>query len=198
VGIALRRYKDTRFVQIVYLEGAPEKVASTRSILPDAAYSDWPGAVRAIAAAIKTRPAAPIVPDIMQGYSGTPLAKKLAIKAGTAVALLGAPEGFERKLGSLPEGVTIRRQAKAPAKIVLLFAKSNADLERRFALGTARLADGGGLWIVWPKKTSALASDISETSVRAFGLSAGFVDYKICAIDETWSGLLFARRRAKA
>lgn len=197
IAIALRQYKSTRLVPIVFLEGDPEKVAATRAMLPDALYSDWQGAAKALTAAMENSPPSPVIPGTMQGYSGTPLVKKLNIKAGSIVALLGAPGDFEGTLGTLPEGARLRRQTKGGANIVLLFAKSIAELERRFEGAVAMLAEGGGLWIVWPKKTSALARDLSETVVRAYGLDRGLVDYKICAVDETWSGLLFAKRRKR-
>ncbi|UCF69543.1 MAG: DUF3052 domain-containing protein [Acidobacteriota bacterium] len=133
----------------------------------------------------------------MAGYSGTPLPKKLGIKPDSTVALLGAPRDFERTLGMLPEGVKLRRQARGRAERVLLFVSARAELARRFPAAVRAMADGGGLWIVWPKKSSGVSTDLSQTEVRGYGLARGLVDYKICAIDETWSGLLFARRSAK-
>jgi hypothetical protein len=121
--------------------------------------------------------------------------KKLDIRAGSTVALVAAPDAFERLLTGLPEGVRLMRDGRAVARTVLLFAHSRAELQRRFPAAARRVEEGGGLWVVWPKKTSALAADLGEAGVRAFGLDAGWVDYKVCAVDETWSGLLFARRR---
>ncbi len=112
--------------------------------------------------------------------------------------LLGAPAGFEHTLGDLPDGVLIRRQARGKADVILLFSKSYAELNRRFSSAVRILADGGRLWIVWPKKDSGIASDLSLNAVRSFGLDAEFVDYKISAIYDTWSGLCFARRRQHA
>jgi hypothetical protein len=131
----------------------------------------------------------------MAGYSGTPLPKKLGIRAGAAVALIDAPEGFAATLGELPEGVTLRRAARGPAQVVVLFARSRAGLGRRFPAAARATADPGALWLAWPKKASGLQSDLGEIEVRAFGLAAGWVDYKICAVDATWSGLCFSRRR---
>jgi hypothetical protein len=136
----------------------------------------------------------PIVRGAMDGYSGTPLPRKLGIKAGYRVALWGAPQGFETTLGGLPDGV--RLVPRGPAKVILLFVGSQADLARRFGPAGSALDEGGALWVVWPKKTSPLAGDLGQKEVRAFGLAAGFVDYKICAVDATWSGLCFARRRS--
>jgi hypothetical protein len=130
----------------------------------------------------------------MAGYSGTPLAKKLGIKAGSQVRLAGAPAGFEELVGDLPQGAHMLRQDAAAASLTLLFVRSARALEA----GLARVlpAAGGGLWILWPKKGSALASDVSEREVRAAGLAAGLVDFKVCAVDQTWSGLRFSRARA--
>jgi hypothetical protein len=106
--------------------------------------------------------------------------------------MVGAPRGFAGKL----EQVRIESDARKPANILLLFVKSKQDLEQHFYAATDRVAKGGGLWIVWPKKTSTLASDLTQQVVRDYGMSRQFVDHKICALDETWSGLLFRRRAA--
>ncbi|MBI2956317.1 MAG: DUF3052 family protein [Acidobacteria bacterium] len=131
----------------------------------------------------------------MQGYSATPLPKKLGIRAGSVVALLGAPAGFERRLGTLPENIRLVSRLGSAADLILLFARSRAELERRFGSARRALAEGGGIWIAWPKQASGVSTDLTQNEVRAFGLRAGLVDYKVCAIDPTWSGLLFARRR---
>jgi hypothetical protein len=197
LGIAFRQHKSTRLVPIVFIEGDPEKVAATKTVMPDALYSNWPHAAETLKAAILNPPSAPVIPGTMEGYAGTPLAKKLTIKAGSAVTLLGAPDGFEQKLRALPEAVRLRRNGKGKADLVLLFARSHAELKRRFKAAVTILAERGGLWIVWPKKASPLAGDLNTLVVRAFGLDSGLVDYKICAVDETWSGLLFTRRQKK-
>lgn len=131
------------------------------------------------------------------GYSGTPLPKKLGIKAGSRVALIGAPVGFERTLGPLPDEATVRRSARGIAQVVLLFAPSARDLARRFPGAARAMGQPGALWVAWPKKASGVVTDLAEGQVRDFGLAAGLVDYKIAAIDATWSGLCFARRKAK-
>jgi len=133
----------------------------------------------------------------MADYSGTPLPKKLGIKSGSVVALLGAPEGFEKTLGALPDDVQLKNRAQGLSTVTLLFTKSRAVLERRFPAAARTLEEGGRLWILWPKKASGVASDLNQNEVRAFGLAQSFVDFKISAIDETWSGLCFTQRRAK-
>lgn len=136
-----------------------------------------------------------VAPRVPAGYSGTPLPKKLGIKAGQTVLLLGAPDGFESTLGSLPEDVRLVSRSARPVELVILFAKSRADLAKCFPASVKAMAEGGGLWISWPKKASGVLTDLTENDVRGTGLKSGLVDYKICAIDETWSGLKFARRR---
>jgi hypothetical protein len=132
----------------------------------------------------------------MAGYSGTPLAKKLGIKEGASVALLTAPEDFERTLGELPPGAGVRRdlRGRAPLDVVLLFTIARTDLEARFGKARDRIAKNGSLWVAWPKKSSRVSTDLTENVVRAIGLDAGLVDNKVCAIDETWSGLRFVWR----
>lgn len=130
------------------------------------------------------------------GYSGTPLPRKLGIRPGSWVALLGAPAGFETALHPLPEGATTRRGSRLGANVIVLFAATRRDLARRFPAAARALGEPGALWIAWPKKASGVPSDLDENAVRDFGLTAGFVDYKVAAIDATWSGLCFARRRA--
>ncbi len=129
------------------------------------------------------------------GYSGTPLAKKLGIKPESVVALLGAPSGFERTLDGLPAGVRFTARAAGTPDLVVWFATARRQLDSRMGDVAKLITDGKGLWVAWPKKTSGVVSDLSEDVVRDAGLSQGLVDYKVCAIDQTWSGLKFARRK---
>jgi hypothetical protein len=195
IGIWIRRRKATRKVPIVFVGGERDKVARTRRLLPDACYTEW-GRVRgAIRDALEQPTKAPVVPAMLDGYSGTPLPKKLGIKPGSVVALLGAPTGFEKTLGSLPEGAKLKRQARGRADLVMLFVKSRADLNRRLPVAKRIMAEGGSVWIAWPKQASGVATDVTQNDVRKKGLGSGLVDYKIAAIDATWSGLRFAPRR---
>jgi CheY-like chemotaxis protein len=197
LATALRQIKATRAVPLVIIEGDPEKTARLKAALPDATYTPWRGVRGAVQRAARRPPANPVVPGTMAGYSGTPLPKKLGIKAGSLVSLLGAPTGFEKTLGTLPEEARLRRGVGKAANVVLLFVKSRADLEKRFATAAGAMGEPGALWIVWPKKASGAATDLGGNEVRAFGLAAGLVDYKIAAIDATWSGLCFTRRKSK-
>ena len=131
----------------------------------------------------------------MAGYSGTPLPKKLGLKEGHTLLLDGAPDGFDATLGELPSGVVHVGGADGAVDVIVAFTKARADLERRFAALKAALAFDGGLWIGWPKRASGVTTDVTEDVVRAIGLAHGLVDNKVCAIDETWSGLRFVYRR---
>ncbi|MFC1572535.1 hypothetical protein ACFL6M_02945 [Candidatus Eisenbacteria bacterium] len=197
VAVWLRQQKATRGIPIVFITGDSEKTEGVRKLLPDAIYTDWPRIRSALGTAMRGSPKSPVVPGTMQGYSGTPLVKKLGIREGTTLALLGAPSSFERLLKGLPGDVTIRKQARGNAAVIILFVNSRAVLERRFPTAAKMLAPGGKFWIAWPKKASGVCSDLTQATVRAFGLSSGFVDYKISAVDETWSALCFARRGSR-
>jgi hypothetical protein len=134
---------------------------------------------------------------VTAGYSGTPLPKKLGIKEGSRVALLNGPDGFLKTLGSLPARVTVRDKAGAEADVIVLFATKFSKLKNEFVKAMKMMpADGGMLWIAWPKKAAKMDTDLDENFIRDYGLSLGVVDTKVCAIDETWSGLRFNRRRA--
>ena len=128
------------------------------------------------------------------GYSGTPLPKKLGIREGNGVLLVNAPPRFERKLEPLPEGASFVEDA-ASARVAVLFITSQAELVRDFRSIAKALPEKSALWIAWPKKASGVKTDLNENVVREVGLDLGWVDYKVCAIDETWSGLCFAKRR---
>lgn len=196
LAIWLRGRKATRLVPIVFVGGDPEKVAGVRKVLPDALFTEWRRIRSAIRDAIRNPPADPVRPGLMAGYSGTPLPKKLGIKGRSVVALLGAPDDFEETLGALPEKVRLRHRASGQSDLVLLFTKRQKELERRFPVAVRTMAEGGSLWIAWPKQASGVATDLTQNKVRAYGLANGLVDFKICAIDETWSGLRFARRKS--
>jgi hypothetical protein len=126
------------------------------------------------------------------GYSGTPLPRKLGIKEGHRVLLAGAPSGFD--LGPLPGVEVHRRAGAAPYHVILAFTADRRTLDRRFLALFEHLTRNGGLWVAWPKRSSGVATDLDENIVRDVGLAAGLVDNKVCAIDETWSGLRFVIR----
>jgi hypothetical protein len=130
----------------------------------------------------------------MAGYSGTPLAKKLGIKEGSRIALINAPKDFQSTLEQLPDGVEFVKRPAKPLDIILFFILTERALARDFAKLAARLTANGMIWIAWPKKSSGVSTDLSFERVQRIGLEAGLVDVKICAIDDTWSGLKFVYR----
>lgn len=125
----------------------------------------------------------------MAGYSGTPLAKKLGIKEGHRVAFPSAPDGFRDLLGELPDGVSVKARAGGPLDVIVFFTRRRAELERRLPALRRALDPAGGLWIAWPKGSSGVPTDMSEDVARDLGYANKLVDNKVCAIDETWSGL---------
>jgi len=125
----------------------------------------------------------------MAGYSGTPLATKLGIKDGHRVAFPSAPDGFSELLGDLPDGITVSSRASGPLDVIVFFTKSRAELERRLPALRRAMDPAAGLWIAWPKRASGVETDMTEDVARELGYANRLVDNKVCAIDETWSGL---------
>lgn len=128
------------------------------------------------------------------GYSGTPLPRKLGIKEGHKVAVLDAPSGFVLEL---PTGATLQRglTGKAALDVIVAFVTRKKDLAARIAGCRPRMQPAAGLWIAWPKKSSGMASEVTEDTVRELALPTGLVDNKVCAIDDTWSGLRLVIRK---
>ncbi|MEZ4454509.1 MAG: hypothetical protein R3B09_33970 [Nannocystaceae bacterium] len=130
----------------------------------------------------------------MVGYSGTPLPRKLGLKAGHRLLLSDAPAGFLEALGELPEGVEVLDKPRASCDVIVAFFRDEDPLARRFSSLASRLRPAGGLWIAWPKKAAKVTTTLDEGVVRRIGLAEGLVDNKVCAIDEVWSGLRFVVR----
>jgi hypothetical protein len=125
----------------------------------------------------------------MAGYSGTPLPRKLGIKPGHTLALVEAPDGFGAILGELPEGVRVAGGLAAAFDVAVIFVGRVAELEKRLTSARKKMRQDGAVWIAWPKRASGVATDVTEDRVREAALAIGLVDNKVCAIDETWSGL---------
>ena len=193
VGVAVRRSKTGRRVPIVFAGGAPEKVARTRELLPDAFYASWNEIGDVLQRAIASPPRDPVVPASgLAAYASTPLPQKLGIREGSVVALVGAPDGFE--IACLPEGAVVRRGRRSRRDLTIAFVRSPSEAQRRWGkLAADPKVDD--VWIVWAKKASPLYSGVTQANVRGLGMARGFVDFKVAAIDETWSGLRFKRRR---
>jgi hypothetical protein len=124
--------------------------------------------------------------------SNTPLPRKLGVEPGMRVALIGGPDGLAERL----DGARVSHALRGSFELIVFFATSRRSLEGRLpALLRAREADGR-LWLAWPRRSSGIASDLDDVVVRQIGLGTGLVDNKVCAIDETWSGLRFVARRS--
>jgi hypothetical protein len=131
----------------------------------------------------------------MAGYSGTPLPQKLGIKPGLNVVTINAPTNYCRLLGTIPENVTLSDRLKADSSFVHVFIKKRSELQKTLSLLRKKIAHTGTVWVSWPKKSSGVPVDVTEDVIRAVALPLGFVDVKVCAIDETWSGLKLMVRK---
>src|SRR5450759_4887893 len=196
VAVLLRQSRTTRHVALVFAGGPPAKVALIRQRLPDATYAEWEIIAGAIQSALRKRVANPAVPPRLEGYVASTLSKKLGIKPGRSVALVNAPGSFDEILQPLDER-QLRTGLRRTSDIILMFLKSQEQMEVQLPKAVSALAEGGALWIVYPKKTSGARSDLTQNGIREFGMALGLVDYKICAVDATWTGLCFARRRSR-
>lgn len=133
----------------------------------------------------------------MAGYSGTPLAGKLGFTTGMRVLTIAAPPEYRAWLTGLPPGVRLVTSSRTPPSVVHLFATRRADLARRLAALRKDLVSDGFVWVSWPKKASKVATDITEDVIRQVALPLGFVDIKVCAVSEVWSGLKLVIRRSE-
>jgi len=129
------------------------------------------------------------------GYSGTPLSRKLGIKAGLRVSTPGAPPNYRKLLAPLPEGVEFQARVTKTTDVVHFFTASKAELAKNLVAWLKVLGPDAVIWVSWPKKTSKVATDITEDTIRAVALPMGLVDIKVCAVDETWSGLKLVLRK---
>ncbi|HQO25829.1 MAG TPA: hypothetical protein PLU41_08335 [Acidobacteriota bacterium] len=195
LALLVRQRRATARLPIVMVGGAPEKIAPIQAVLPDAVYSTWDELPNTLPGAMS---AAPLDPpsgrpkSAFAAYAGRPLAAKLGIKTGMTVGLADAPPGFAATLGVLPAGVCLR-DGIDDCNLGIAFFLRAAELERRLP-GILAAAGDAPVWLAWPKRASGQGSDLSQAAVRAAGLAAGWVDYKICRIDATWSALLFRWR----
>jgi CheY-like chemotaxis protein len=198
VALGIRKYKATRHVPLVFVEGDPQKVERIKTLLPEAVYTSWNRIGDSLKEAIACPLADPVVPgSVMEAYAGTPLPKKLGIKEDSEVFLASAPNGFEATLGDLPQRVMLHRDSHRGSDVTLWFTTSKAELDGDIAQ-VAERAEKGGLWIIWPKKSSGVESDLSQTVVREVAMAAGLVDFKVCSVNKTWSGLRFTRKKTPA
>ena len=129
------------------------------------------------------------------GYSGTPLAKKLGIKEGSRVFLVGAPKHYARLVAPLPAGVQMVKTAGSTIDLIHIFSSARKDLERELKAALRAMRPDAVVWVSWPKKASGVATDITEDTIREVALPMGLVDIKVCAVDDVWSGLKLMIRK---
>ena len=195
IALALRQRVATRRIPIVFVASDRAVFTRLKALPPETMQAAPQDVVTALASALAMPPsgAAP-TPAATAGYFGTPLPRKLGIKPGMRVVLVKPPDGFAAILEPLPPDVALRTTNRGARDITLWFARSRRELERGMTR-MAEVAGDGRLWICWPKKTSPLAADHTGDDVRRVALAAGLVDFKVCAVDQDWSGLAFVRRR---
>jgi len=198
IGVALRQSPATRCVPLVFCEGAPDKVEETRAFLPDAVYCGFQKLRGTLRQALLAPPVEAAVPvAMMQRYAARTTAQKLGIEAASAVAvvvsLVDPPRDFLAVLGDLPAGVEFTEDERSPAAVVLCFVHDLPSLQARMSELRPR-ARTAKLWFCW-RKGKAAAGGVSDSSIRATGISLGLVDYKVCSLNQIWSGMLFALRR---
>jgi Protein of unknown function (DUF3052) len=131
----------------------------------------------------------------MAGYSGTPLSQKLGIKAGTTVLVINRPENYGELLGQLPNDVCLTDRPARDLDFVHFFTMRRSELQRQLKLLRGKLSDTGTIWVSWPKKSAGVSTDVTEDAIREAALPLGLVDTKVCAVNETWSGLKLMIRR---
>jgi hypothetical protein len=196
VATALRGFKATRHVPIVFVDGIPEKVEAVRSQLPDAVYTSRQRMGPALSNALAHPPAAPVVPtQMMDRYAARTAAQKLGIAEGASVALLDPPRDYAKVLGQIPKRVTFVEDVGPGCSVTLWFVE-DAETYRSALPRRRALAGRTKLWILWPKRRAREPAAISEQIVRDAALALGLVDYKICSVNERWSALAFARKKA--
>jgi CheY-like chemotaxis protein len=191
IAIALRQYKATRRIPIVFSEGAEEKIEKTRALLPDAVFCEFSKLSSTLRKALATSPKDVVVPDaMMKRYASRSTAQKLGIKERSAVMVVDPPRDILIVLGDLPADVEF---VETKAAVTVCFAHEPHSLRIRIS-ELRGVAGESKLWICWRKGKSA-EGGVSERLVRETGISLGLVDYKICSLNEVWSGILFARKR---
>jgi hypothetical protein len=190
VATALRGAKSTRHIPILFVEGAPEKVEAIRQLLPDAVYTTWP---RIPAALKKLKPLTnPVIPaQMMDRYASRTTAQKLGIKENSTVTVVDPPRDYLRVFGELPDGVEVSEDPETLSPVTVCFVRNHDDLPDTLSLGR-KIAGKSKFWICWQKGKK---SGINDIPVRNSAVALGLVDYKVCSLDPTWSGLVFALKK---
>ena len=193
IAIMLRREVATRHIPLIFVGGEPQKSAAIRNILPDATFCAWDKVQQSVMDRITNPVAKPMVPDsVFAAYKDRPLTQKLTIKPGMNILLQNPPVDIDTILGQLPKDVALSTDRHQSVDLTLCFVNSDNQLQQIISdLYTRAKSGSGPIWIIWPKKSGPKAGDLTQARVRKLGLKIGLVDYKICSLDKTWSGLLF-------
>lgn len=195
IAIALRGNRHTRQIPVLFLDGAPEKVTLVRQKLPDAAYCERARLVAALRKCIEERPENPVVPmQMMERYAARTASQKLGIKTGAKVAVIDAPRDYARVIGALPDDVEFDEQSWKGCTVTLWFVEEPEAFLAALPK-MRRAAAVSRLWVAWPKKAARKDSQLNETIIRDLAIENGLVDYKVCSVNETWSGLCFALKK---
>jgi CheY-like chemotaxis protein len=197
IAIGIRQSPAIRSIPIVFCAGDPEKVSALRALLPDAVYCDLPNLPPALKKALAAPPANPVRPTaMMDRYKSRTAADKLGIKKDSIAVLINAPRGAERILGPMPENVDLLESESgvSSAPVHLCFVHRPDELLPVLSHLRA-VARHSKLWILWRKGGKAAAGDVTENFVRQHALALGLVDYKICAVNEIWTAMLFALKQ---
>ena len=196
VATFLRGHKATRQVPLVFVDGEPVKVETVRTVLPDAVYASATRLCSALGEALAKQPANPVVPvQMMDRYAGRSAAQKLGIGEGATAALIDPPRNYAMVIGTLPAGASLEETPAVPCPVTLWFV-SDAEACRAALPHMRRLAARTRLWVLWPKLAAGKHSGVTQQFLRESAAAVGLVDYKICSVDETWSAMLFARRKS--
>jgi len=198
IGMYLRRSKATRQIPLVYVGGEPEKVAAIRQKLPDAVYTSSARLSGSLRKALSAAPKNPLVPPpIMQQYKGRTTAQKLGIKEGNSIAVIDPPRDYVAVLGAMPEGVSLLEESPRACDLTLWFVQDVSGYQSELPRLKKRAA-GGKLWILWRKQSAGKKSNLTLPQIRETAMQVGLVDYKICSLNEIWSGMLFTKKSAQS
>jgi CheY-like chemotaxis protein len=193
VAAEIRATKSLRHIPIVFVDGDPEKVERIRKDLPDAVYTSRS---RLVSALKRVTPLTdPVAPPRMMNRADRTTAEKLGIKAGAKVALIDPPADYLRVLGKLPRDVSLDEQPEENLPLTLWFVR---DPDRYAAAlpSMRRRATQTRIWIIYPKQQAGRsASGLTQAFIRETAISVGLVDYKVCSVNEVWTGLLFTKKK---
>lgn len=196
VATAIRNSPSLRHLPLVFAGGAPEKVEVIRASLPDAVYCEWKSVEKSLKQALRHRSAVPVrPPSHMERYAGSPLVRKLGFKPEMRVATLGLFEEIEGELKEVPEGLRFEPAIHLGTDLVLCVLRSADEMATVLEQLSVQLPPRASFWIIHPKQSGGIRSDFNQNDVRASALRAGFVDYKVCAVNADWSGLKFSYPR---